>query len=262
MEYYIVDAFTDFRFSGNSAAVCLLNTALTEVDMQRLAGEFNLSETAYLRQLDEGCYSLRWFTPTIEVNLCGHATLAAAHVLWEQWGVDLNSLRFLTRSGELLAQRSANGIALTFPSTSISPCIDVESQALHHLAEGVKVVCRAGEDLLIELADEAAVVNFTPNFSAIAALPARGLIITAAAKPETDADFVSRFFGPAAGIDEDPVTGSAHCALAPYWSNKLGLTEMRGLQLSARRGEVGVAITGDKVVLSGQAVTVMTGKVL
>ncbi len=262
MKYFIVDAFAAARFGGNPAAVCLLDAELPDVDMQLIAAEFNLSETAYLQQLGEGYYSLRWFTPTTEVKLCGHATLAAAHALWAQWGIQLDSLRFATRSGELLANRVANGITLAFPLTPISSCSDQESIALRHLAGGANAVCRAGEDLLVELQDEAAVQHFIPNFTAIAALPARGLIVTAAASAETDANFVSRFFGPAAGIDEDPVTGSAHCALAPYWSNKLGLIEMHGRQLSARGGKVGVAIIGDKVLLSGQAVTVMAGEIL
>ena len=260
MKYFVVDAFAASRFSGNPAAVCLLNADLAETEMQLLAAEFNLSETAYLRQLGDANYTLRWFTPTIEVNLCGHATLAAAHVLWEQCGIAKNSLRFQTRSGELTANRVANGVSLEFPLTPISSVSDAEYAALSDVAMGIVAARRAGEDLLIELADGELVQGFIPDLLAIAALPARGLIITAAGTGFR-VDFVSRFFGPAAGINEDPVTGSAHCALAPYWSAKFGCNELRGRQLSVRGGEVGVAIVGDKVVLSGQAITVMGGEI-
>lgn len=261
MNYFVVDAFATSKFTGNPAAVCLLDTELPDGELQMLAAEFNLSETAYLQRLEEGYYRLRWFTPTIEVNLCGHATLAAAHVLWAHCEVAVNSLRFKTRSGDLTANRGIDGVSLEFPLTPISSVSSAENTALHDVTGGVAAARRAGEDLLIELADEAAVQSFIPNLSLIAALPARGLIVTAMASREPRVDFVSRFFGPAAGINEDPVTGSAHCALAPYWAPRFGRNELKGRQLSARGGDVGVVIAGDKAILSGRAVTVMAGEI-
>ncbi|MDF1694138.1 MAG: PhzF family phenazine biosynthesis isomerase [Zhongshania sp.] len=261
MKYYVVDAFSSERFAGNPAAVCLLEGEMSDAEMQSLAAEFNLSETTYLRLLPDGRYSLRWFTPLTEVNLCGHATLAAAHVLWQQCAIASTALRFETRSGELAASLLADGIALEFPLVVTQPLAD--DTQLRGVADNILATCRAGEDLLIELADVATVQSFIPDLAAVSALPARGLIVTAktGGGGGNQVDFVSRFFAPAAGIDEDPVTGSAHCALAHYWSQKLGRETMRGRQLSTRGGEVGVAIAGDKVILSGQAVTVMGGEI-
>ena len=259
MKYFIVDAFCKQKFSGNPAAVCLQEDAMSDAEMQLLAAEFNLSETAYLRLLADGRYSLRWFTPTTEVNLCGHASLAAAHVLWQQCALSATPLRFDTRSGELSASLLSDGIALTFPLIETKMLADTSQFA--SVANSFVAACTAGEDLLIELASAAEIQDFVPNLAAIAALPARGLIITAAADEGSEVDFVSRFFAPAAGINEDPVTGSAHCALAHYWSQKLGREVLLGRQLSARGGELGIAIQGDKVVLSGRAVTVMGGAV-
>jgi PhzF family phenazine biosynthesis protein len=261
MKYFVVDAFSRQKYRGNPAAVCLQEGDMSDVEMQLLAAEFNLSETTYLQLLADGHYRLRWFTPLTEVNLCGHATLAAAHVLWNQCGISATQLRFASRSGELSARLHDDGIALEFPLVETAPLAD--SLPVRGLANSVVAAFSAGEDLLIELTDSAAVQNFVPDLAAIAALPARGLIVTASATvgDHSDVDFVSRFFAPAAGIDEDPVTGSAHCALAHYWSQKLGCNALRGRQISARSGEVGVAISGDRVTLSGQAVTVMEGDI-
>jgi len=259
MKYFVVDAFSGQKYRGNPAAVCLQDEDMSDADMQLLAAEFNLSETAYVQLLGDGRYRLRWFTPLTEVNLCGHATLAAAHVLWNQCAVSATQLRFETRSGELSACLLGDGIALTFPLVETKVLADTSQFA--SVADNLVAASTAGEDLLIELASAAAIQCFVPNLAAIAALSARGLIITAPANEASDVDFVSRFFAPAAGIDEDPVTGSAHCALAHYWSQKLGREFLLGRQLSARGGEVGIAIQGDKVVLSGRAVTVMGGEV-
>jgi len=261
MKYFIVDAFSSARFSGNPASVCLLEGDFSDTEMQSLAAEFNLSETAYLRLLADGRYSLRWFTPLTEVNLCGHATLAAAHVLWQQCGITTTPLRFETRSGELSASLLADVISLEFPLVVTATLAD-DRQLRSVVANGLTALS-AGEDLLVELADVDAVHNFVPDLAAISALPARCLIITANAEAGNcdGIDFVSRVFAPAAGIDEDPVTGSAHCALAHYWSQKLGRKLMRGRQLSARGGEVGVEVIGGNVILSGRAVTVMGGEI-
>ncbi len=254
---YQVDAFTDTPFSGNPAAVCLLDEERDDRWMQAVAAEMNLSETAFVRPLPEG-FELRWFTPTTEVNLCGHATLAAAHVLWEtaRLAPDAEAI-FHTRSGRLTARRRAEGIELNFPADPTSPLESIEDLTA---TIGVPIVaaCRGREDWLVELASEEAVRACRPDLTRLAALPARGLIVTA--RGSGDVDFVSRFFAPAAGIDEDPVTGSAHCTLADYWSERLGKTEMAARQLSARGGNIGVRLNGERVALTGKAVIVLRGE--
>ena len=254
-----VDAFTNKPFSGNPAAVCLLDEARDADWMQAVAAEMNLSETAFVRPLDDG-FELRWFTPAVEVDLCGHATLATAHVLWDtgRLGAEEEAL-FHTRSGTLTARRRGDHIELDFPADPTAPAETEGTQALSAaLGTPVVAVHRGREDWLAELESEAAVRECKPNLHLVRALPARGLMITAAASGPFD--FVSRFFAPAAGIDEDPVTGSAHCALACYWSERLGKTAMRGWQASARGGAVGVRLEDGRVFLSGQAVTVLRGE--
>lgn len=252
-----VDAFTDTPFSGNPAAVCLLDEARNDGWMQAVAAEMNLSETAFVRPLPED-FELRWFTPTSEVNLCGHATLAAAHVLWETARLaTVDDAIFHTRSGRLTARRNADGIELDFPADPTSPLESTEGlEAI--VGSPVITACRGREDWLVELASEEAVRGCRPDLTRLAALPARGLIVTA--RGSGDVDFVSRFFGPAAGIDEDPVTGSAHCTLAGYWSERLGKTEMTARQLSARGGHIGVRLDGKRVALTGKAVIVLRGE--
>lgn len=252
-----VDAFTDAPFSGNPAAVCLLDEAREAGWMQAVAAEMNLSETAFVRPLPEG-FELRWFTPTTEVNLCGHATLAAAHVLWEtaRMAPDADAI-FHTRSGWLTARRRAYGIELDFPADPTSPLESTEG--LEAIAGGPIIAAHRGrEDWLVELGSEAAVRACHPDLTRLAALPARGLIVTAQGSGEVD--FVSRFFAPAAGIDEDPVTGSAHCTLADYWGERLGKTEMAARQVSARGGNIGVRLNGERVTLTGKAVIVLRGE--
>jgi predicted PhzF superfamily epimerase YddE/YHI9 len=260
MKIYQVDAFTDKPFTGNPAGVCVLPGPKDDAWMQNVAAEMNLSETAFLREQADG-FRLRWFTPAVEVELCGHATLASAHTLWETGRLDRNEpARFHTLSGLLTAEHRGDGIELDFPVTP-----DEAAEAPAGLGEilGAKVVnFRSSRfDHLIELESEAVVRGLRPDFTRLKSLPVRGIMVTSrAASPEFD--FVSRFFGPVVGIDEDPVTGSAHCCLGPYWSKRLGKTEMLAYQASARGGVVGVTIAGDRVRLRGKAVTVMVAELV
>lgn len=252
-----VDAFTDTPFHGNPAAVCLLEEERDMEWMQEVAAEMNLSETAFVRPLEEG-YELRWFTPSTEVNLCGHATLATAHILWRtgRLPADIDA-HFHTRSGLLTCKRRASGIEMTFPA---DPTVPLQQDALSaDILETPFVSAHRGrEDWLVELESEQAVLSCRPNLAGIATLPVRGLMITA--RGNGDNDFVSRFFAPGAGIDEDPVTGSAHCTLARYWSERLGKTTMQAWQASPRGGNLEVTVKGDNVLLTGNAVTVFSGE--
>ena len=255
-----VDAFTDEMFAGNPAVVVLLDRPRTEAWMGSLAREMGVSETAFLVARPDG-FDLRWFTPEVEVELCGHATLASAHALWEEKRVAPEAvIRFHTRSGVLGAVERDGWIELDFPSTPPAPETPPEGLAEALGAQPVWAGRSGSRDWLIELPDEAAVRGLAPNFARLAELPARGVIATAPAAEDSGHDFVSRFFAPAVGIDEDPVTGSAHCALAPYWAERLGKLEMVGYQASARGGVVRVRVEGDRVRLGGRAVTVLRGE--
>lgn len=258
-----VDAFTAEPFAGNPAAVCVMPDARDAAWMQRVAREMNLSETAFLhrRAGDGASFDLRWFTPATEVDLCGHATLASAHVLWESGAADpAETLRFHTKSGVLTAERRNDWIELDFPATPDEP-----AEPPVGLVEGLRVVPqyvgKSRFDYLVLVENEAAVRALAPDFSQLRSAPARGVIVTSRADTQ-GWDFVSRFFAPAAGVDEDPVTGSAHCCLAPFWSRRLHKQEMVGRQLSARGGTVKVRLDGDRVRLGGQAVTVLRGELL
>ena len=255
-----VDAFTHEPFRGNPAAVCVMGAPAEEHWMQAVAQEMNLAETAFLHP-EAGGYRLRWFTPTTEVDLCGHATLASAHVLWNEGHLPpTQTARFITRSGWLAAEKKGEWIELDFPSEP-----PVQTPAPPALLEGLQIATRfVGKnrlDYFVEVASEEAVRQLKPDLRRLAELSLRGVIVTsrAAAGPY---DFVSRFFGPAVGVDEDPVTGSAHCALAPYWSAQLHKTEMIGYQASARGGVVRVRLGQGRVYLAGQAVTVLRGELL
>jgi PhzF family phenazine biosynthesis protein len=254
-----VDAFTNQQFRGNPAAVCLLQRPASLQWMQRVAHEMNLSETAFVHP-DGQAFQLRWFTPTSEVDLCGHATLATAHVLWEAAYLDpADTARFLTKSGELTAVLRGDWIEMDFPATPVQPA----TVALEwHAVLGVEPVFvgKTCFDLFVEIGTDDALARLRPDLAAIAALPHRGLIVTARAS--SSYDFVSRFFAPAVGIPEDPVTGSAHCALAPYWSNKLGRRHLCAFQASSRGGELRLCDHADRVTLAGQAVTVFHGTLL
>jgi predicted PhzF superfamily epimerase YddE/YHI9 len=255
-----VDAFTDRPFAGNPAAVCLLPSSGDPVWMQQVAREMNLSETAFLVRRGDG-FDLRWFTPATEVDLCGHATLASAHVLWEEEQLSPKEIaRFYTRSGVLAASKEPDLIWLDFPATPSRPA-DTPPELERGLGARFQYLGRTAFDYLVELESEAAVRQLEPNLAELARLPVRGVIVTA--RSETPAhDFVSRFFAPGAGVPEDPVTGSAHCALGPFWGARLGKTALVGYQASPRGGVVVVRLDGERVLLGGQAVTVLRGELL
>jgi PhzF family phenazine biosynthesis protein len=258
---YQVDAFAEGPFAGNPAAVCLLpaSPAREDVWMQAVAAEMNLSETAFLVERGDG-WGLRWFTPQTEVDLCGHATLAGAHVLFREEGRPAGEpLRFHTRSGVLVAELRGEAIELDFPATPAEPA---EPPAELLAAVGARPVAsgRSRFDWLLEVASEQEVRELSPDFAALRRIETRGIMVTARAPAGSEYDFVSRFFAPHEGVDEDPVTGSAHCCLAPWWGAKLGRQEMTGYQASRRGGLVRVRLAGDRVRLGGRAVTVLRGE--
>lgn len=254
---HIVDAFTDRPFAGNPAAVCLLQRAAEPHWMQQVAAELNLSETAFLVPRTDDGWDLRWFTPKVEVDLCGHATLASAHVLWREYGVAAEVLRFHTRSGWLAARRSGEFICLDFPADPAVPC-DPPDDLAAALGVVPVEVHRGAAKLLAVVSDAATVRELRPDAVRLAALDAQGVIVTAPGD-RPDLDFVSRFFAPRVGVPEDPVTGSAHCTLGPYWAQRLHKTSLRAFQASARGGEVGVTVRDERVELRGRAVTTLTG---
>ncbi len=259
MKLYQVDSFTSQMFKGNPAGVCILTDDMPEETMQAIAMEMNLSETAFVRQ--EGLeHRLRWFTPTNEVSLCGHATLAAAHVMFHEIGLKAMEIKFQTRSGLLLARRSRDGISLDFPIGNPQPA-ELPDPIFESLGIGredilATMFCGIRRKFLVHLKDPSLVAKIQPDFGKMLEYqPAEviGLIITA--KGESH-DFISRFFAPWVGVDEDPVTGSSHTVLAPYWGKILGKTRMSAFQASKRGGEMTVEIVEDRVFLTGQAVTV------
>jgi PhzF family phenazine biosynthesis protein len=254
-----IDAFTDRLFAGNPAAVCLLRSPAPDTWMQALATEMNLSETAYPLPEGDG-YRLRWFTPTVEVDLCGHATLASAHALWEEGRAPRDAaLRFQSRSGPLTARWRDGWIELDFPATRPGPG---EPPPELGRALGVKPahVMRAGDDWLVEVDSAGEVRAARPDPIRLTRIGVQGAILTSQSD-ESRYDFVSRYFAPGFGIPEDPVTGAAHCALGPYWERKLGKSKFLAFQASARGGVVGVEVRGDRVLLRGQAVTVFRSEV-
>lgn len=254
-----VDAFTERPFAGNPAAVCILEGPADENWMQQIAAEMNLSETAFLHPEGDG-YRLRWFTPTVEVELCGHATLASAHVLWEEGHLRPDQqARFFTKSGLLTASRNGDLIRMNFPALTVAPC-DGPPELLKALGVKAGFVGKSQFDYLVEVDSEAAVRNCQPDFVSLAQL-SKGTIITSRAEGSRY-DFVSRFFAPAVGINEDPVTGAAHCQLGPYWSAKIKKRDLVAYQASKRGGEVHLRVEGDRVILGGTAVTVMHCKLV
>jgi predicted PhzF superfamily epimerase YddE/YHI9 len=257
---YQVDAFTDRPFAGNPAGVCLLPEPRDAAWMQNVGTEMNVAETAFLVARADG-YDLRWFTPTVEVDLCGHATLAGAHVLWETGQLPPDRpARFHTRSGVLTCVREGDWIEMDFPATPAAACPAPDGLAAA-LGRTPSWVGRTRFDILAEFESEAVVRALKPDIARVKALGGRGVIVTAAAQT-AGFDFVSRFFAPAAGVDEDPATGSSHCCLAPFWAGRLGRDELTGYQASPRGGVVGVRVVGDRVRLRGHAVTVLRAQLL
>ena len=258
---YQVDAFTDKPFAGNPAAVCVLPEARDEGWMQNVACEMNLSETAFLLREDDG-FGLRWFTPAVEVDLCGHATLASAHILWQEgYLAPDQQARFYTRSGLLTADRGADGwIEMDFPAQPAAPA-EAQPQLLAALgvADRARFVGKNIFDYLVEVETEEVVRGLQPNMTMLAKVAARGVMVTSRAS-SAGFDFVSRFFAPCVGVNEDPVTGSAHCCLAPYWSAQLGKDEMLAYQASPRGGVVRVRVVAERVKLAGQAVSMLRGE--
>lgn len=253
-----IDAFTDRPFRGNPAAVCVLSRHRDDTWMQNVAREMNLSETAFLEKREDG-FNLRWFTPTVEVELCGHATLASAHALWEIGYLNpKEQARFFTKSGLLTAALIDDWIEMNFPvepETAASAPPDLSSA----LGVGFTYVGKNRFDYLVEIDSEESIRRINPDFSLLATIPMRGVIVTSPSN-STEYDFVSRFFAPQVGVNEDPVTGSAHCCLGPYWGARLGKHETVGYQASSRGGIVRVRMDKDRVYLGGQAVTVLRGE--
>ncbi|MEM1117901.1 MAG: PhzF family phenazine biosynthesis protein [Bacteroidota bacterium] len=255
-----VDAFASRPFTGNPAAVCILDAPAPEAWMQALAGEMNLSETAFLVPKADGAFGLRWFTPEVEVDLCGHATLASAHVLFTTGRLGAGAeARFDTKSGRLGVRMDGDGYVMDFPATppEASPLPGGFADTFGAKPEWFG---RTRFDVFAVLSSEAEVRALNPDSAAVARLGVRGVIVTAQADDGAPYDVVSRFFAPEAGVPEDPVTGSAHCAIGPYWADRLGVGALACYQASARGGHVGVRVAGDRVELTGQATTVYTAE--
>lgn len=261
-----VDAFSLEPFRGNPAVVCLLDGPRDAAWMQTVAAELRLSETAFVEPRGDEAFRLRWFTPVTEADLCGHATLASAHVLWETARLDHHEpARFDTASGRLTCTFDEGEVHMDFPAVPVAPVIAIPPGLTEALGVEPIAVFRNRLDLLVELPDADDVTALAPDLAALAAIDTRGVIVTASSD-HPGVDFVSRFFAPRAGIDEDPVTGSAHCALGPFWAERLGGPELVGYQASARGGvvavRVGSEVGSDRVVLAGYAVTVARGELL
>ena len=261
MKMYIVDSFTEKKFKGNPAAVCICNETLSDLDRQNIAMEMNLSETAFLYKISNAEYNLKWFTPEEEVNLCGHGTLASAHILWEK-GFESTSttLLFNTLSGPLTASYNDGWITLDFPGQPL-----VISEGEDHLFKAIpgkiKKVLEDDLSYIVVMENESDIKEMKPEFDLLYKTRKKEVIVTARST-ESEYDFVSRFFGPAIGIKEDPVTGSAHCYLAPYWSEILGKKNLTGYQASKRGGFVKCTVSGDRVLLKGKACTVLSGEII
>ncbi|RTZ66248.1 MAG: hypothetical protein DSZ29_03175 [Aquificaceae bacterium] len=264
LQIFQVDAFASKAFTGNPAAVCLLkeNTVYDDKWMQSLAAEMNLSETAFVSKQKDNIYSLRWFTPTTEVNLCGHATLASAHILWTETDLaeDKNAI-FETLSGRLEVSHNKGLMTMNFPTETVTP-LETEHTVIAQIDNILSCRClgvyQTNEDLLVEVDSEAVLENLQVDIPQLATLPIRCLIVTTRSKHH-HLDFVSRVFAPAVGINEDPVTGSAHCSLTPFWANKLGKKKLSARQISARGGNLSLELLADRVAISGTALTILKG---
>jgi PhzF family phenazine biosynthesis protein len=254
---YQADAFTDKLFGGNPAAICPLTEWLPDQVMQKIAFENNLAETAFFVKSQNG-YLLRWFTPELEIDLCGHATLASAHILYTELGYDKDTIYFDTvKAGTLVVKRDGDKYSMDFPSRPPFAA-DVPEGLIESLGGAKPKEVLRGRDYMLVYETEDDILNIKPDHSALAKIDTLGVIITA---PGKDVDFVSRFFAPAAGVPEDPVTGSAHCNLIPYWAAKLGKNTLHAYQVSARKGELWCQFKGDRVLMAGKAVTFLKGSI-
>ena len=254
---YQVDAFADSIFSGNPAAVCPLENWLEDAIMQKIAMENNLSETAFFVKEKKG-YHIRWFTPAVEVNLCGHATLATAHVLFNHLQIGVNMIEFNSRSGILKVRANGKQYIMDFPTDQISRQ-DPPDEIINSIGIRPESSWKGREDFMLVYEHQSIIENIKPDFKALAGSTGRGIIVTA---PGRDVDFVSRFFAPQAGIDEDPVTGSAHTTLTPYWSERLDKKELKARQVSKRGGTVFCKYMNQRVEISGSANTYMSGEII
>ena len=258
--YYVVDAFTDQLFRGNPAGVCPLKAWLLDETMQKIATENNLAETAFFVARSPGDYDLRWFTPTIEIDLCGHATLASAHVLWNHLGEKSDSLLFHSLSGELKVVRKNGRLALDFPSRPADKIVEPEGLVrAFGLSSAPAWIGQTEDRFLIVFGSQQEVLDAAPDFNLLAAFPMGRFILSAPG--ENGIDFVSRFFAPQAGVPEDPVTGSSHCTLIPYWSERLGRKVLRAKQVSPRGGDLFCEDLGDRVLIAGNAATYLRGEI-
>jgi len=254
---YQADAFTDRLFGGNPAAICPLDEWLPDETMQKIAVENNLAETAFFVKNETG-YKLRWFTPEYEIDLCGHATLASAHILFTELGYKQDVIHFETvKAGTLTVSRNGDKYTMDFPSRPAIP-IEMPNGLAEALSEQKPLEILRSRDYFLVYKTEKDIREISPDFFALSKMDTVGVIVTA---PGEKADFVSRFFAPGAGIPEDPVTGSAHCNLIPYWADKLGKTKLHALQLSTRQGELWCELKGDRVLMSGKAVTYLKGEI-
>ncbi len=256
IQIYQVDAFTDKLFGGNPAAVCPLEKWLDEELLQKIAAENNLSETAFFVKGEKG-FDLRWFTPKVEVDLCGHGTLASAHVIFNHLGYDEKQITFSSASGELRVTSEDGLITLDFPSTPPSP-VEISPELTQGLGLEPKEVHKS-RDYLVLFETEDDILSIEPDFNTLGKLDSLGIIITSQGK---NSDFVSRFFAPAVGINEDPVTGSAHTTLIPFWAGRLNKNTLHAFQLSKRKGELFCELSGDRVKIGGHAVTFLTGEIV
>jgi PhzF family phenazine biosynthesis protein len=254
---YQADAFTDQLFGGNPAAICPLTEWLPDEVMQKIAVENNLAETAFFVKTDKG-FLLRWFTPEYEIDLCGHATLASAHILFTELGYTADTIHFETvKAGVLTVQRDGDKYTMDFPSRPPIP-IEIPNGLVEALGGNEPLSILRSRDYFLVYKTEDEVRSITPDFAKLSKIDTLGVIVTA---PGKEVDFVSRFFAPSAGIPEDPVTGSAHCNLIPYWAKKLGKTKLHAYQISARKGELWCELKGDRVLMSGKAVTYLKGEI-
>lgn len=257
MKIWTVDAFTNKPFAGNPAAVTIVNEFPDNDTCQKIAAEMNLSETAFVKPLADDHFHIRWFTPVVEAKLCGHATLASAHILYQEKLIKGDTMRFDSLSGPLLVYKSVDGLTLDFPLHTTGPELDIKQLQEIFPAKIIAAV-QALDDIIIELEDEASVRSLVITPQKINQIDCRAVIVTA--KADKQYDIVSRFFAPKVGINEDPVTGSAHCKLADYWHKKLGKTQLFAYQASPRGGELRLAIKGSRVHITGQAVTIVAGQ--